>query len=42
VPTLPLYRQERTLLRSKKMFAVEPNPTKWGSGWNMDRWRLEP
>lgn len=42
VPTLPLYRQERTLLSSKRMFAVEANPTKWGAGWNMDRWRLEP
>jgi peptide/nickel transport system substrate-binding protein len=42
VPTLPLYRQQRTLLSSKKMFAVEANPTKWGAGWNMDRWRLEP
>lgn len=42
VPTLPLYRQERTVLSSKRMFAVEANPTKWGAGWNMDRWRLEP
>lgn len=42
MPTLPLYRQQRTLIASKKMFAVEPNPTKWGAGWNMDRWRLEP
>ncbi|MCB1266399.1 MAG: hypothetical protein KDB56_17815 [Mycobacterium sp.] len=42
VPTLPLYRQGRTLLWSKKMVGVQPNPTKWGSGWNMDRWRLEP
>jgi peptide/nickel transport system substrate-binding protein len=42
MPTLPLYRQERTVLASKRMFAVEANPTKWGAGWNMDRWRLEP
>ena len=42
VPTLPLYRQERTVLWSKKMFAVRANPTKWGAGWNMDRWKLEP
>ena len=42
MPTLPLYRQQRTVMASKKMFAVEPNPTKWGAGWNMDRWRLEP
>ncbi len=42
MPTLPLYRQQRTLIWSKKMFAVEANPTKWGAGWNMDRWRLEP
>ena len=42
VPTLPLYRQQRTVLFSKRMFAVEANPTKWGAGWNMDRWRLEP
>ena len=42
VPTLPLYRQQRTVIASKKMFAVQANPTKWGAGWNMDRWRLEP
>ena len=42
VPTLPLYRQQRTVMASKRMFAVEASPTKWGAGWNMDRWRLEP
>ena len=42
VPTLPLYRQERTVLASKKMFGVQANPTKWGAGWNMDRWMLKP
>ncbi len=40
VPTLPLYRQQRTLLMSKKMYAVSANPTRWGAGWNMDRWAL--
>jgi peptide/nickel transport system substrate-binding protein len=40
VPTLPLYRQQRTLLTSKKMYAVSSNPTRWGAGWNMDRWVL--
>jgi peptide/nickel transport system substrate-binding protein len=40
MPTLPLYRQQRTLLLSKKMFAVSRNPTRWGAGWNMDRWAL--
>ncbi|UXA20742.1 ABC transporter substrate-binding protein [Mycobacterium sp. SMC-4] len=40
MPTLPLYRQQRTLLTSSKMFAVSSNPTRWGAGWNMDRWRL--
>ncbi|VEG54340.1 extracellular solute-binding protein [Mycolicibacterium aurum] len=40
MPTLPLYRQQRTLLTSTKMFAVSGNPTRWGAGWNMDRWRL--
>jgi peptide/nickel transport system substrate-binding protein len=40
MPTLPLYRQQRTLLTSKKMYAVSPNPTRWGAGWNMDRWVL--
>ncbi len=40
MPTLPLYRQQRTLLMSKKMFAVGRNPTRWGAGWNMDRWAL--
>lgn len=38
MPTLPLYRQQRTLLVSKKMYAVGTNPTRWGAGWNMDRW----
>ena len=42
VPTLPLYRQQRTVIASKKMFAVEGNPTRWGAGWNMDRWRMQP
>ena len=40
MPTLPLYRQQRTLMTSKKMYAVSSNPTKWGAGWNMDRWVL--
>jgi peptide/nickel transport system substrate-binding protein len=40
MPTLPLYRQQRTLLMSKKMYAVGKNPTRWGAGWNMDRWAL--
>jgi len=40
MPTLPVYRQQRTLLMSKKMYAVSKNPTRWGAGWNMDRWAL--
>ena len=40
MPTLPLYRQQRTLLASKKMYAVSANPSRWGAGWNMDRWVL--
>lgn len=40
MPTLPLYRQQRTLLMSKKMYAVSKNPTRWSVGWNMDRWAL--
>jgi peptide/nickel transport system substrate-binding protein len=40
VPTLPLYRQQRTLLTSKKLSAVSTNPTRWGAGWNMDRWTV--
>ncbi len=40
MPTLPLYRQQRTLLMSKKTYAVSENPTRWGAGWNMDRWAL--
>ncbi len=40
MPTLPLYRQQRTLLTSKNMYAVDSNPTRWGAGWNMDRWVL--
>ena len=40
MPTLPLYRQQRTLLASKKMYAVSSNPSRWGAGWNMDRWVL--
>lgn len=42
MPTLPLYRQQRTVISAKKMFGVQANPTKWGAGWNMDRWRLQP
>jgi peptide/nickel transport system substrate-binding protein len=26
------------LLTSTKMYAVSSNPTRWGAGWNMDRW----
>jgi peptide/nickel transport system substrate-binding protein len=40
MPTLPLYRQQRTLITSTKMTAVSSNPTRWGAGWNMDRWTL--
>jgi peptide/nickel transport system substrate-binding protein len=40
MPTLPLFRQQRTLLASKKMYAVGTNPSRWGAGWNMDRWVL--
>ncbi|MET0475589.1 MAG: ABC transporter substrate-binding protein [Mycobacterium sp.] len=40
MPTLPLYRQQRTLVTSTKMTAVSSNPTRWGAGWNMDRWTL--
>ncbi len=40
MPTLPLYRQQRTVLTSTKMYAVSGNPTRWGAGWNMDRWKL--
>lgn len=40
MPTLPLYRQQRTVLTSNKMYAVSNNPTRWGAGWNMDRWKL--
>lgn len=40
MPTLPLYRQQRTVLASSKMYAVSNNPTRWGAGWNMDRWKL--
>jgi peptide/nickel transport system substrate-binding protein len=40
MPTLPLYRQQRTLLASKKMYAISSNPSRWGAGWNMDRWVL--
>ncbi|MCH9708244.1 MAG: hypothetical protein K0U69_01880, partial [Actinomycetia bacterium] len=40
MPTLPLYRQQRTLLTSAMMFGVSGNPTRWGAGWNMDRWKL--
>ncbi|OBK78247.1 ABC transporter substrate-binding protein [Mycobacterium sp. 1274761.0] len=41
LPTLPLYRQQRTLITSKNMYAVSSNPTRWGAGWNMDRWVLD-
>ncbi|BCI81868.1 hypothetical protein MTY66_34930 [Mycolicibacterium sp. TY66] len=38
LPTLPLYRQQRTLLVTKDLTLVRANPTRWGAGWNMDRW----
>ncbi len=41
LPTLPLYRQQRTLLTTKKIYGVGANPTRWGAGWNMDRWALQ-
>jgi peptide/nickel transport system substrate-binding protein len=41
MPTLPLYRQQRTLVTANKMYAVSANPTRWGAGWNMDRWVLK-
>ena len=41
MPTLPLYRQQRTLMTSKLIYAVQSNPTRWGAGWNMDRWVLK-
>jgi len=41
MPTLPLYRQQRTLMTSKNIEAVSSNPTRWGAGWNMDRWILK-
>jgi peptide/nickel transport system substrate-binding protein len=40
MPTVPLYRQQRTMLTSKQMYAVRSSPTRWGAGWNMDRWVL--
>ena len=40
MPTLPLYRQQRTLINSSDTYGVTSNPTRWGSGWNMDRWVL--
>jgi peptide/nickel transport system substrate-binding protein len=40
MPTLPLYRQQRTVIASTKMTAVSSSPTRWGAGWNMDRWTL--
>ena len=40
LPTLPLYRQQRTIVTSNDMYAVSGNPTRWGAGWNMDRWVL--
>ena len=41
MPTLPLYRQQRTLITVEKMSAIDRNPTRWGAGWNMDRWVLK-
>ena len=40
MPTLPLYRQQRSLITSMNMYGATNNPTRWGSGWNMDRWVL--
>ncbi|HTM83644.1 MAG TPA: ABC transporter substrate-binding protein, partial [Mycobacterium sp.] len=41
MPTLPLYRQQRTVLTPQKMDGVSANPTRWGAGWNMDRWAFK-
>jgi peptide/nickel transport system substrate-binding protein len=40
LPTLPLYRQPRVLIAPKTMYAATPSVTRWGTGWNMDRWVL--
>lgn len=40
MPTIPLFDQPRTVAHSKGMHAVVPNPTRSGTGWNMDRWIL--
>ncbi|SLC96148.1 lipoprotein [Mycobacteroides abscessus subsp. massiliense] len=40
LPTLPLYRQPRVLIAPKSMYAATPSVTRWGAGWNMDRWVL--
>lgn len=40
MPTLPLYRQQRSVLTHTEMDGVSTNPTRWGAGWNMDRWTL--
>lgn len=39
MPTLPLYRHQRMLLTGKDVANVSSSPTRWGAGWNMDRWQ---
>lgn len=40
MPTLPLFQQPRTIAVAGGMSAVEANPNRTGTGWNMDRWVL--
>ena len=40
MPTLAAVSPAAHLLTSKKMYAVSGNPSRWGAGWNMDRWVL--
>ncbi|WP_083343127.1 ABC transporter substrate-binding protein [Rhodococcus triatomae] len=40
MPTIPLFNQPRTIGAAEGMHALDPNPSRSGTGWNMDRWVL--
>ncbi|MCX5045303.1 ABC transporter substrate-binding protein [Aldersonia sp. NBC_00410] len=41
LPSIPLFAQPRTIAFAQGLGAGVPNPTKAGTGWNMDRWVLK-
>ncbi|WP_068270420.1 ABC transporter substrate-binding protein [Aldersonia kunmingensis] len=40
MPSIPLFSEPRTIAFADGLGSAVPNPTKAGTGWNMDRWVL--